>query len=108
MAGNANSGKRKDKLFHDALVLELKSREDDDKRGIRAIARKLVDIALEGEMQAIKEVADRLDGKPAQAIVGGDEDDNPLRHVHKIERLIVDLANSDGEGVQPSTEAEPV
>lgn len=54
---------------------------------LRQIAEKLVDKAIEGDLQAIKEIADRLDGKPAQAIVGDDE--SPLRLVTRIERVIV-------------------
>ena len=47
-------------------------------------------------MQAIKELADRMDGKPAQALVGGDDDDSPIKMLHKIERLIVDPSNTNG------------
>lgn len=32
-----------------------------------------------GDVQAIKELGDRLDGKPAQAVVGGDEEDAPVQ-----------------------------
>jgi len=31
-------------------------------------------------------------GKPAQAHVGGDEGDSPIRHVHEIRRTIIDPA----------------
>jgi hypothetical protein len=72
MAGNENSGRRKERLFYEALCLEIKSRNDS--RGLRAIASTLVDMALEGELPAIKELADRLDGKPAQAFVGPDDE----------------------------------
>ena len=41
-------------------------------RQLRAIARKLLERALEGDLQAIREIADRLDGKPAQVIERGD------------------------------------
>jgi len=39
---------------------------------------------------------DRGWGKPVQAIVGGDEDDNPINLLHRIERVIVRPSNSDG------------
>jgi hypothetical protein len=39
-----------------------------DPRHLRAIARKLFEKAMDGDLQAIREIADRLDGKPAQAI----------------------------------------
>lgn len=38
---------------------------------------------------------DRGWGKPAQAIVGGDDDDSPLKLIHKIERVIVDPKSKD-------------
>lgn len=64
MAGNKNSGRR-EKPFAEALRMELADAGADHKR-LRVIARKLLDQAEEGDMQAIREVADRLDGKPAQ------------------------------------------
>jgi hypothetical protein len=36
------------------------------KRKLRRIAEKLVDAALDGQSWAIQQVADRIDGKPAQ------------------------------------------
>jgi hypothetical protein len=43
---------------------------------------------MEGDMQAIKELADRMDGKVPQAVVGDDEHD-AINLVHRIERVIV-------------------
>jgi hypothetical protein len=40
---------------------------------LQDLASKLVDAADGGDLQALKEVGDRLDGKPKQT-VGGDED----------------------------------
>lgn len=48
---------------------------------LRWNARQLL---MQGDVQSIKELADRLDGKVAQAIVGGDEDDAPVSVVTKI------------------------
>lgn len=64
--GNKGGGKRKEKLFFDALMVEAKAAEDS--RGFRAIARKLLDLAVAGDIHAIKEVANRIDGMPVQAI----------------------------------------
>ena len=44
----------------------------DDGRRLRAAAEKLLDLAAEGEQWAVCHLADRLDGKPAQAITGAD------------------------------------
>jgi hypothetical protein len=58
---------------------------------LRRIAERLLDQAEEGNLYAMKELGDRLDGKPAQTISGDPE--NPLTVISKIERLIVDPAN---------------
>lgn len=67
MAGNANSGRRQEKPFRDALRVELASIGKDSK-ALRQIARALIDAAVDGKMDAIREIADRLDGKATQAI----------------------------------------
>lgn len=65
---------------------------------IKALAQKhgpnliqaLVDMAADDEaphaarVAATKEVLDRGFGKPAQAIVGGGEDDNPLKQIIQV------------------------
>lgn len=41
-------------------------------------------------------------GKVLPTQIGSDPD-NPLKHVHRIERVIVDPENTDAEGVPPAT-----
>lgn len=68
MAGNKNSG-RKDKHARDALVVEMKAREaEGDKRGMRAVAIKVWDLAEEGERWATEFIRDTIDGKPTQQV----------------------------------------
>ena len=67
----------KDKPFRDALRMEIKAAGDDNKE-LREVAKTLIARAKSGDVPAIKEVADRLDGKVPQAHIGGDEGDNPL------------------------------
>jgi hypothetical protein len=67
MAGNANSGRKAEKPFRDALRMQLKEAGDDHK-ALRMIAAKLIDMAASGDMQAIKELADRTDGKSVQQV----------------------------------------
>jgi hypothetical protein len=50
----------------------MEIRAGNDPRHLRAIARKLIEMAKGGDLQAIKEVGDRLDGKCAQVIERGD------------------------------------
>lgn len=95
-AGSQN----KDKPFRDALRMEAalaeRGEETPAPRGsLRWIARQMLIRAGE-ETAAAREIGDRLDGKPSQAIVGGDEDDNPVNVLHKIERVIVKPDNKDG------------
>jgi hypothetical protein len=53
---------------------------------LRRIAAKLVEKAEEGELAAIREIADRLDGKPAQVI---DRRDVPVRELSDEELLAI-------------------
>lgn len=96
MAGNANSGRKQEKPFRDALRMELAKLQDQDQRGLRRIANALIEAAEGGDMQAIKELADRVDGKVPQGISGDEE--NPLTMVHRIERHIVRSNTSDTNG----------
>ena len=65
--GTKNSKDRRltDKPFAEALRLEILDAGTDNKR-LRRIAAALIRKAEEGDLQAIQQVADRLDGKPAQ------------------------------------------
>lgn len=52
-------------------MVQRASIQEDHKR-IRMAAEKYLDAAAEGEQWAIKEMFDRSDGKPAQAVTGHD------------------------------------
>ena len=79
-----DSARRSGKAVH-----ELRAAEGDDKlqkvHVLRLLARKLVNKALEGDVAALKEIGDRLDGKPAQAV-----DVEVALAITTIERRIVD------------------
>lgn len=88
-SGNPEGGKpgpKKGKLFKDALSIAI-HRTDGDKTKLAQLAEALVEKAISGDVPAIKEVADRLDGKATQPI-GGD-DDAPLNIIHEIRRTII-------------------
>lgn len=51
-----------------ALRAELGERERGGRPALQAIAARLVDMALDGDIRAIREVLDRMDGKPMQAL----------------------------------------
>lgn len=77
--------------------MELAALGEDDPKTLRGLARKLLASAVEGDntLAAIKEVADRLDGKPAQAVIGGEEDDPSIRF-ERVVRTIVRPEHTDG------------
>jgi phage terminase large subunit-like protein len=76
--GNQNA--RKAKIWTDAVKRAISRRANGDlSGGLDTLADKLVIAAESGEQWAMLELGNRLDGKPAQAIVGGDEDDNPIQ-----------------------------
>lgn len=65
-SGNKNAAKGK--LWADALRMELAQ----DKQRIRKLARALLDKAESGDVAALKEIGDRIDGKVPQGIEGPD------------------------------------
>lgn len=73
----------KEKSFANMLNIAIKEAvEGSDKTKLRAVADALVDKAISGDVAAIKEVADRIDGKVPQAVVG-DDDHDPIGVVFK-------------------------
>src|SRR6185503_16415289 len=79
MANHTSRGQQRDKPFRDALRIEATLAESGEETpahngSLRWIARKLLERAGD-ETAAAREVGDRLDGKPAQAIVGDDGQD---------------------------------
>jgi len=75
--GNQEQRKgHKSKPFRDALRVAIADFEGDPK-ALRKVAEALISKAMSGDVAAIREVADRLDGKVPQAIVG-DEDGGPI------------------------------
>ena len=85
-----NDNRRRGRIFASALAeaLALPSRVDQMAR-IAVIADKLVTMAEAGDLQAIREIADRLDGKARQQLELMGEDGGPVQ-VEKVERVIVD------------------
>jgi hypothetical protein len=71
-----------DKFWSEAVRLAVYREAEGDgekRKRLNIIADKLCKLAMDGDMQAIKEIGDRLDGKPAQA----------LQHSGEIEATIV-------------------
>lgn len=72
----AARGPKSDKVWADAVrkaVHDLRDEKDADgvvkkTRALNLLAHNLVSLALGGDMQAMKEIGDRLDGKAAQSL----------------------------------------
>lgn len=84
--GNKNNAKGR--KWAQAINRALEKRSLASQReALDELAEKLLTRCDEGDLSALKELGDRLDGKAAQTIIGDDE--NPLNVVHKVERVIV-------------------
>lgn len=67
-SGNAG-GRPKEKAFADAVRVAVNRIDETDaekRKKLMLLADKLVECALKGEGWAMQQIADRLDGKPAQ------------------------------------------
>ena len=90
--GGRPSGPWAGKPWRDALRIAVKLPVDEDRKGktkLDACVYALVAAGMRGDVPALKEIADRLDGKVPQALVGGDDDSPPIRFT-EIRRTIVD------------------
>ena len=92
--GNQNA--KKAKVFENALRRALARAAETVDGGLDKVADKLVTHGMAGEQWAVKEIADRLDGKVPQAVIGGGEDDPPVNLVSRIIREIVKPDASEG------------
>lgn len=78
-------GSRKEAIIRSHL---LKAAAADDHARIRKGCEKILDLMAQGEAWACHFVADRLDGKPAQAITGADGNELVIR--------LIDVSQSSG------------
>jgi hypothetical protein len=86
--GRPVGSKNRELPFNSALRLALRG----DPLRLRRIADKLAEKAEDGDLGAIREVADRLDGKPLQAHTGEDGGD-----ITVVIRQITDVVGGDKE-----------
>lgn len=80
----------KEKSFANMLRIAIsEASADGSSTKLREVADALVKEAIKGDIPAIKEIADRLDGKVPQALVGDDEHD-AISLVTEVRRVIVE------------------
>lgn len=81
------------KPWREAIERAVKRAAEDGKtRRLDALADRLVDAGLSGDVPAMREIGDRLDGKPAQAIVG----DTTMPAI--VTRVEIVAADGDSQG----------
>lgn len=93
--GNQNGAKGR--RWREAIQRALARSTGSVDGGLDKAAEQLVSLALGGDKWAIDHIADRLDGKPKQSIIGGEEDDPPLR-IQEVKRVIVDAKPQHPDG----------
>jgi Family of unknown function (DUF5681) len=81
-------GRPKGKPFRDALIMEIAA-AGNDHQALRKTAAALLAKAGGGDVPAINLLADRTDGKVAQALIG-DASEDAVRVHHTIVRKIVE------------------
>jgi len=88
-------GAKAEKPWREAIQRAVKRRLEGEGKpqALDQLADKVVALGLAGDMQAAKEIGDRLDGKPVQGIQHAGEDGGPI--VTEIRNVIVDPRNPD-------------
>lgn len=64
-----NNNNKKNKSWSEAINRALLA---EDGKKLRALAEKLIEKGMEGDVPALREIGDRMEGKPIQAITGPD------------------------------------
>src|SRR5262249_14989570 len=112
-------GQQRDKPYREALRMELAAAGEDMKK-LREIAKVHIARCEAGDMQAIKELADRLDGRPAPILEHSGPDSEPITkvvneivHVYRTpEELAAEIADAEAADLklkgQGTAEEEPV
>jgi hypothetical protein len=84
---------KKPRIITQKLIARL---NDAEGAALDRLISALIAKAQEGDVPAIREILDRVEGKVPQAVIGGDDEDPAISMIHRIERVIVDPQNRDG------------
>lgn len=86
--GNQNAAKGR--AWSAAIERAIANRTGKSKiNALDALAEKLLSLCEQGDIAALKELGDRLDGKPAQAIIGAADDG---AHIFRVEASWIEAA----------------
>ena len=107
MAAGAPKGNKnnvKNRPWAEAIDKALKQCEDGKPEKLRALADKLISLALDGESWAMKELGDRVDGKPLAAIeMSGIVDVREHRGLPEVSDRVDDLLGRGTDRHTPGT-----
>ncbi len=97
--GSPTSGNKRDKLIRDALMLAVNRVQEGDPQGRKKLAiaaAAVVEKAVEGDLAAFKEIADRIDGKAPQSVDVTTRHEQPITEWTDadLERVIADRSTS--------------
>jgi hypothetical protein len=110
ISGNPG-GKSREKIFTDALRLELNRIDPNDKerrKKINLLAEKLVECALvDKQAWAFQQIADRLEGKPVQVVDATVDDNRDIQQFSDAELTAI-LRRRVGVVAVESDEERPV
>ena len=81
---------RKPRIITQKLIARL---NDAEGKALDRLISALIAEAHDGDVAAIREIFDRVEGKVPQGVTGGEG--GPLTVIHRIERVIKDAANPD-------------
>ena len=91
--GNTNAARAK--MWRAAIERALEARGAGDRlAALNTLAAKLLDKAEEGDLGALRELGDRLDGKAAQSVTVAGDEEAPL--VARIERVLIGAVQKQG------------
>lgn len=91
----------KEKSFSNMLNIALTSKGDTGETKLREVAEVLVKFALAGEGWAIREIADRVDGKPMQQVEHSGFVSTPSTLTDSDLASIIEGGSSDGATETP-------
>ncbi len=104
---DGKQGHKADKLWRDAIMVAVKRLTEDGTKTKKlfALADALVDKAIKGDIAALKEIGDRLDGKAVQGVELGGPDGGPVEFSEvstaEAARLILAALRDAEESRQP-------
>ena len=82
MAGSPIKHER-NRIVREAILIALGEEGQTPEQAFLPIARKHLELAKNGDTMSFREIADRLDGKPAQQVQIQGDADQPLKIVHE-------------------------